>query len=797
MMALAAAFDAAQDAIEALDTADRMRSRMDELLQRATSAMQQERLLRGNKPAMGDRWIWFGRLSDDDLRKAPRAAAHAALKALLAVVWLPLTSTERTQRQREDAEYKAAEQERNTDAKHQKTLLLYQRGADDWDRTVRCMESRKRREEREARDIAAHSAKWAEVCAVFKTCGLAHLGTVDMLKQLRAEGILPSLYEVPAAIPESARDGEELDMPRRGLLAATTTFLNGGDGAVSDSVLLRADVVKLHHALACARFERFVTEALKTLEVVQPADGAESLASVGELADDLYAAFWRADDSAEAFYRQDLDLAERLGAAWVAGQHVDMRSVDELLRQSVLRDAADGLLRFARSRYCMRGVLIETLQRGGPFVTEAQNQMVSLLKNTSMGIEEGHVDALLWFLGRREYVCRGRLWATRTDGTYPRSPGLLATLARGSPERVATLTKQVLVHSVVWREPIRRFLDAHWLPYLAASHAGKEWLEGCDAMYNDLERQDRQLRRLCAVLMPIAIEVCDWSRPSDVLLFALRHVANGGNNATIEQLRQTLRLRFYVPRQHACDVCSRYKGPHGQCFLMDSDWDGGWTDLIATTQTDTVPTLRALSRNAVRRQLMESLSVEAADVTAPRPPIDDALELDAPNKRVRIVAERVRTDNLVRAENWAARWTYRDFLGCFGVQNEAMPPFNQFTSDWRAGGCPGLFQAFEARRRVDVALVKRLQARPCPHEPMCKGCPIGGHDQQLGSCPEFAMAHLLASIALYLATPRSATPPMPAHLDPGDEDEVFDDESYEERRDRHLYERVWAPYAFP
>ena len=66
-------------------------------------------------------------------------------------------------------------------------------------------------------------------------------------------------------------------------------------------------------------------------------------------------------------------------------------------------------------------------------------------------------------------------------------------------------------------------------------------------------------------------------------------------------------------------------------------------------------------------------------------------------------------------------------------------------------------------------------------------------------CPDVAITHLLASVAPYLATERSPSPPIPPHLelDPGEEDGVFEYEGRYERRMRHLHERRWGAYAWP
>lgn len=569
-------------------------------------------------------------------------------------------------------------------------------------------------------------------------------------------------------------------------------------------LLSREEAVALHHALVCARFERFVAAALEALEMVPPteSDGAQ-------VADDLYAAFWRAD--AGASYRLDLDLAERLGAAWATGHTVEGQQVrDLLLGSATLCDAADALLRFAHTRYCMRAVLVETITAGDD--AEGRDQMVQLLKNTSMGVDEAHIDALLWFLGRREYHWRGRQWARRADSTHPRSLQLICELVRGSPERMAKLAEKVLTHSVVWREPLRCFLDVHWRRYLDTSgrrddsHLTREerrlilmgrvplpppvivpewktWLfDPCNS--DDLTRLDQQLRLLCTLLLPVAIETCHcWERPSEVLLRVLQHVAAGGDgDGTIRSsMCKILQLRFYVPRQHPCRTCEEYRKPH-RIFFSSSDV--GWKGLIAraepsiqqkeVTDATSVPTLCALSRDVLRQQLMGSRSISFQDVLAPVVP---------PIRQV-----------------WygSRRWTYEQYLADTNFPDR--PHDNQYVFRWRTCGAEplgALHSAFEARRGVDLALNQQLMAWPCPHQPMCSGCHVGGHAQELRECPDVAMAHLLSTITPYLATERPPTPPIPPHIEPGEEDGVFEHEDWNLRRRRHLHERKWSAYAWP
>ena len=102
----------------------------------------------------------------------------------------------------------------------------------------------------------------------------------------------------------------------------------------------------LHRALACALFQRFVHGTLVLLEVLPLSE--PGLGTVEQLAVMLYEASKHEEGGR---WRRDLDLAERLGAAWQQGEQA---SLGEVLHGTVLRDAAIDVLRAAHERCCMR-----------------------------------------------------------------------------------------------------------------------------------------------------------------------------------------------------------------------------------------------------------------------------------------------------------------------------------------------------------------------------------------------------------------------------------------------------------
>lgn len=150
MAALAQAFDAAQDAVEALAEDDDMRVRvLDELLRKCTSAVQLQRIDRGNKPSICDRQFWYERLGDDDSRKPQRANAYDAMNALLALVWLPMSKAESKKRQRADPAFREKETHREVQRQHEVKLAAIDRDIHDED-VVRLKMHEQHRKEYEA-----------------------------------------------------------------------------------------------------------------------------------------------------------------------------------------------------------------------------------------------------------------------------------------------------------------------------------------------------------------------------------------------------------------------------------------------------------------------------------------------------------------------------------------------------------------------------------------------------------------------------------------------------------------------
>ena len=225
--------------------------------------------------------------------------------------------------------------------------------------------------------------------------------------------------------------------------------------------LVPDEAATLHHAIARSRFEKFVDAALSTCKAQLVVD--ETLISTQACFEVLYA---RCRRSADGSWPHDLDVAAHMGC--------EQGGDEELLAASVLRDAAGGLLRLARARFCLRGVLLETLARRPLSGTgwKGHVQMYRQLQSAKLAVSEGEFNSLVWFVRQAEYSCYGRLWAPAQGDAVLASPRYLCELARGSERRVQALA-EVFHHSVVLREPVRAFLDAHLM-----SFAEKAWLGG-------------------------------------------------------------------------------------------------------------------------------------------------------------------------------------------------------------------------------------------------------------------------------------------------------------------------------
>ena len=152
----------------------------------------------------------------------------------------PASSTERSQKAREDRTYRANELEMDAISR-----ALREEEAE-WER--KRIAGEKAREEREQRDRSEHSGPWIELCALFTKCGLPQLATDQTLSALRREGILPSLYELPCAVQELGLQRWDQGscwmpkLPRIGLHAAVTMHLNGHAIVSAFATLTRSQV---------------------------------------------------------------------------------------------------------------------------------------------------------------------------------------------------------------------------------------------------------------------------------------------------------------------------------------------------------------------------------------------------------------------------------------------------------------------------------------------------------------------------------------------------------------------------
>ena len=153
----------------------------------------------------------------------------------------PASSTERSQKAREDRTYRANELEMDALSR-----ALREEEAE-WER--KRIAGEKAREEREQKDRSEHSGPWIELCALFTKCGLPQLATDQTLSALRREGILPSLYELPCAVQELELQRYDPNsswwmpkLPRIGLHAAVTMHLNGHAIVSAFATLTRSQV---------------------------------------------------------------------------------------------------------------------------------------------------------------------------------------------------------------------------------------------------------------------------------------------------------------------------------------------------------------------------------------------------------------------------------------------------------------------------------------------------------------------------------------------------------------------------
>ena len=190
-----------------------------------------------------------------------------------------------------------------------------------------------------------------------------------------------------------------------------------------------------------------------------------------------------------------------------------------------------------------------------------------------MGTSNSHFNSLVWFLGRVEYVYCGRLWARFNSSADqplqdPASPQLLCQMALASERRVATLVDKLFCHSVILRAPVCRLLSDQWSSLKAA--AATELLAigaGCTATTNyTLPAEMLYALRITKAVLPIAIEQCLMSQPTDAVLLAFREVAlsrsRGQEMGTVvyNKLQQLLPCSFCIPTACRLKYCGECDG---------------------------------------------------------------------------------------------------------------------------------------------------------------------------------------------------------------------------------------------
>jgi hypothetical protein len=477
----------------------------------------------------------------------------------------------------------------------------------------------RRREElaHEAAKAAANAeTKWQELCSVLTGCGLGRLANERMRGLLQASVIVPALHgpaqglgplvecephrepKVRSVSPSSqARSllgfGGTSRSPHvmaTSVLCALTAYLNKQDGfAMRDEVesrhagscsaalqLTRDEAAVLHRSIVRARFESFLHSALKAINNTEAAGGAEGarersalIVHAHELFDALYNQLYQCPGPWGQRWVDDLDLVAMVGEIYSGALSVEGLSsfkLEEMLRASILDDAADALLQLARRRAYLCMVLKETLPRREAYEQRlyrgnvgARDRMVAMLESPRMGAHEGHVRALLHYLGQLEFTFCGTLWKAfpwvegeaLQDGL---SPGHLCQLVSGMPECSRLLATWVFNNSQIFGEPVRAFL--------------------CYALARNVNLSDAKL--VCTVLAPIAIADPSFAilaqsegRLPHLLLIAFGDAVECMDEQELSDLRSHLQSHGGLATASAETVIDRI-GPYLDMLASDS-----------------------------------------------------------------------------------------------------------------------------------------------------------------------------------------------------------------------------------
>lgn len=693
-------------------------------------------------------------------------------------------------------------------------------------RQLRREEKRAKRQKQEERKLEERARRWREIRPVLRRCGLERL--FSEAEWLRDDDVITSLYE-----PQPSKAD-------RGMLGAVTAYLAavetsgaaavemlatlpvhantppqddvescGGDESSSDwdsgveyvsetydasraseekstapTVLLPPGVQAiarldlsvdearaLKRAVVLTRFEDFVAAAMATVDNLQLSDTAtDGLLSIEQLFDVLY----------DTWGHDYLDMAERLGAASAAAQSIDgQQQLHQVLSVSVLRGAADGLLRVAEAHARMRAVLMQVLTSHSRSISQGRAQMWTLLKHCCMA-SDSHFEQVTWFLGRLEFAMQGRLWAVG-DGMPPQALVAMCELVGHSKHRAGTLVRKLLQHSVVLREPVRLLFDAHWQGYVRRAWSYRDEAK-LSSKADYLTRLDRHFRAVCSALLPDVIQLAATLRSEPLcrwLLLALRQVT--GDSAKLQQLSracpvlvevgcgQLLRCWTCLPRVDNI-MCASRNGSKAGCAWDDFVERQGvpvqrasWYTRGPREAPGSVPSLRRLSLDGVRTKLMGDLGLQMADVA-------NGLFKDLPPDERSLCADR-RVDALMSERLW-----------------EACP---------HKTTCCGSAVYAEDNPARTCCVEWQLKC----HQP---------HSRQEVPCPQDAIAYLLQHVDHQLASstkPLAVPQPESYSSEESSDDDGHDvcgsggslgaHEKHKERCDRRRARRCWAPFAFP
>ena len=346
-----------------------------------------------------------------------------------------------------------------------------------------------------------HTSRWRELCTIFRRCGLQGLATETTLEAFQEPfgslgfRILPSIW-VPDAMQYDNRsyslmfylkaildgsEGRELNPVHAAALGASVPVRSmhplcaGGRTPPQPPPpahpLLGIDyeaAKMLHRELSLARFERFVSVAMKALDVVMPDDNelipvegvfdavyfmkrestllcdAGSTRCDGKWTDNFYAVNALHDiQFIEDYVAHEGDRApQNIRDQAATFSEFLNGTIRELLQKSVLRNAAEDILEFAELHYWLHQIIASVVHNSlvtigwrtfcGSWL--GGDQMMRLLRNPTLGTSEGHVNAMLRTLGQLEYYTHGRLWAKyAADPDDDQAPTSLCFLADSFP----------------------------------------------------------------------------------------------------------------------------------------------------------------------------------------------------------------------------------------------------------------------------------------------------------------------------------------------------------------------------